>query len=146
MYRCEICNREFKNGAGLAGHNQLKHGSGQWPSSASERSSERSESGQEALLEQILEQQELLLDGLPEGHVHGSECSACHKLAHQSYEQGIYEALGTVGVTEAVRYHQQAVRWNREHPNHLMVENWSELPGVQEILDSSEPRLIRIVR
>jgi len=140
MYRCEICNREFKNGAGLAGHNQLKHGfqrSGQSPStSVPERSCECSESGQEALLERLPE---------PEGHVHGSECSGCHKVAHQSYEQGIYEALGTVGVTEAVRYYQQAVRWNQQHPNHLMVENWSDLPGVQEILDSSEPRLIRIV-
>jgi len=145
MYRCEMCNREFKNGAGLAGHNQLKHGFGRsgQPLSASvpERSCECSESGQEALLEQ----QEHILDGLPEGHVHGSECSACHKLAHQCYEQGIYEALGTVGVIEAVRYHQQAVRWNQENPNHLMVENWSDLPGVQEILDSSDPTLIRIV-
>jgi len=97
----------------------------------------------------LLEQQGHILDGFPEGHVHG-ECSGCNKLAHQYYAQGktdgIYEALGTVGVTEAVRYHQQAVRWNQEHPNHLMVENWSDLPGVQEILDSSEPRLIRIVR
>jgi len=144
MYWCEICNREFKNGSGLAGHKQLKHGSGQRPSSASERLSECSESGQEALLEQ----QEHILDGLPEleGHVHGSECSGCHKVAYQSYEQGIYEALGTVGVTEAVRYYQQALKWNQQHPNHLMVENWSDLPGVQEILDSSEPRLIRIVR
>jgi len=120
MYRCEIWNREFKNGAGLAGHNQLKHGferSGQRLSSASERSSECLESGQGVLLEQQ--------DGLPEGHVHGSGCSGCHKLVHESYEQGIYKALGTVGVTEAVRYYQQAVRWNQQHPNHLMVENWS---------------------
>jgi len=29
MYWCEICNREFKNGAGLAGHKQLKHGKNQ---------------------------------------------------------------------------------------------------------------------
>jgi len=141
MYRCEVCNREFKNGAGLAGHNQLKHGfqrSGQRPStSVPERLSERSESGEEELLEQILEQQD-------------QECSGCHKLAHQYYEQGktdgVYEALGTLGVMEAVRYHQQAVRWNQQHPNHLMVENWADLPGVQEILDSSEPRLIRVVR
>jgi len=145
MYRCEICNREFKNGAGLAGHNQLKHGfqrSGQPPSTSVERSSERSDSGQEGLLEQ----QYHILNGLPEGHVHGLECSGCHKLAHQYYELGVYEALGTLGVMEAVRYHQQAVRWNQENPNYLMVENWSDLPGVQEILDSSEPRLIRIVR
>jgi len=145
MHRCEMCNREFKNGAGLAGHNQLKHGfgrSGQPPStSVLERSSECSESGQEGLLEQ----QDHILDGLPEGHVHGLECSGCHKLAHQYYENGVYEALGTLGVTEAVRYHQQAVRWNQEHPDHLMLENWSDLPGVQEILDRSEPRLIRIV-
>jgi len=153
MHRCEMCNREFKNGAGLAGHNQLKHGfqrSGQPPSmSVPERLSERSESVQEGLLGQILEQQDHILDGLPEGHVHGLECSGCHKLAHQYYEQGktdgVYEALGTLGVMEAVRYHQQAVRWNQEHPDHLMVENWSELPGVQEILDSSEPMLISIV-
>jgi len=136
MHRCETCDREFKNGAGLAGHNQLKHGferSGQPPStSVPERLSQRSESGEEHLEQQ--------------NHV---ECSGCHELALQSYEQGraygIYEALGTVGVVEAVRYHQQAARWNRKHPNHLMVENWSDLPGVQEILDSSEPRLIRIV-
>jgi len=139
MHRCETCDRVFKNGAGLAGHNQWKHGferSGQPPStSVPERLSQRSESGEEALLEH-LEQQ---------NHV---ECN--HELALQSYEQGraygIYEALGTVGVVEAVKYHQQAARWNRKHPNHLMVENWSDLPGVQEILDSSEPRLIRIVR
>jgi len=135
MYRCETCDREFKNGAGLAGHNQWKHGFERSGQSGPERLSQRSESGEEALLEH-LEQQ---------NHV---ECSGCHELALQSYEQGraagIYEALGTVGVVEAVRYYQQAVRWNQEHPDHLMVENWSELPGVQEILDSSEPRLIRI--
>jgi len=136
MHRCETCDREFKNGAGLAGHNQLKHGFQPPSTSVPERLSEHSESGEEALLEHLGQQ--------------NHECSGCHEIALQSYEQGrvdgVYEALGTVGVTEAVRYYQQAVRWNQQHPNHLMVENWSDLPGVQEILDSSEPRLIRIVR
>lgn len=27
MPRCDLCNRDFKNGAGLAGHYQLKHAS-----------------------------------------------------------------------------------------------------------------------
>ena len=62
MVSCDICNREFKNGAGLAGHKQLKHRfehSAQPLSEGSEHSavvaSEPPPQRSELLLEQLVE-------------------------------------------------------------------------------------------
>jgi len=156
MYACEICDREFKNGAGLAGHNQLKHGSersGQRLSmSVLERSSERSESGekvQERLLEQIQEQLERLeekerADSLidqvrVEGHHHGMsdpECPGCIEVVSETLraarQKGIDETVAYYEAIPGVKNLRQAYE---EHPDR--ANNWSS--GVIGALASGEP-------
>ncbi len=66
MHKCESCNREFKNGAGLAGHNQLKHRLEHSAVAFKERQDERPEPGtlvgQERQLKALVQQFEQHLE------------------------------------------------------------------------------------
>jgi len=158
MHRCEICNREFKNGAGLSGHKQLKHRSEPSAAALSQRQGERSEQsaaavserwveGLEQLLEQHLEPIGEALDSLLSGsqHTHGGEpnCGHCHEALHaigaKSWDQGFTEGASRLaaipGVIAAREFNDWANERNADHPGDPVVTSLEDVPGVKEAIE-----------
>lgn len=145
MPRCELCDREFKNGAGLAGHKQLKHGSEHSAQAVQEQEaegslwalftgSERQEEGlgerlerhmkqvQEAL-ERLVGSQEMVEQLVADGaqHTHGGEanCGECnqvlHRIGEKSWLEGFHQGSNELGSVPGVSAAQEFNKWAEEH-------------------------------
>jgi len=159
MAFCETCGKEFKTEQGLAGHQQLKH--------ARERSAERWDEGSASAGQhsaqgslsarptagERLERIEAALDQLlspAAEHAHESSCSGCQQMRQETHSEGrvagIEEIAEIPGVKEAVAFASSAERWNEKHPDHKIDENWGSVPGVRDLIENSQPKLVRITR
>jgi len=159
MAFCETCGKEFKTEQGLAGHQQLKHArqrsAERWDEgsvSAGQHSAERSLSARPTAgerLERIEAALEQLLNPAAE-HSDQSSCSGCQEMRQETLAQGrvagINEIAEIPGVKDAVAFASSTERWNEEHPDHAIDENWASVPGVRELVEGSRPNLITITR
>jgi len=170
MFACEMCGREFKNRSGLSGHKRMIHSEstrqlGEHSGSTSEHSTralgEHSRSAPAStvqLLQERLEQQDEVLGNVLQRldqllasevlHPHESGCSGCQEMAQETLAQGrvagIEEIAEIPGVKDAVAFASSTERWNEEHPDHAIDQNWALVPGVRELMEGSRPVLIKI--
>jgi len=163
MFACEMCGREFKNRSGLSGHKRMIHYSESTSEYSTQELGQHSRSARpstiQALGERLEQQHEVLgrvLERLDEtlgsevNHTHGSSCHECHQFAEQVLEQGrvagINEIAEIPGVKEAVAFASSTKRWNEEHADHAIDENWASVPGVRDLIENSQPKLVTITR
>jgi len=96
----------------------------------------------EAALEQLLSP--------AAGHAHEIACSGCQQMSQEIYTRGRVEAIEEVteipGVLESIAFAKDSERWNQEHPDYPMVENWALVEQVQELVQDARPKLINITR
>ncbi len=159
MAFCETCGNEFKTEQGLAGHQQLKHARqrsaerwGEGSVSAGQHSAEGSVSARPTAGER-LERIEAALEQLlspAAGHAHEMACSGCQQMSQEIYTRGRVEAIEEVteipGVLESIAFAKDSERWNAEHPDNPMVDNWALVEQVKELVEGSRPTLISIVK
>jgi len=147
MYQCEECQREFKTAQALAGHHQFKHGAKPAAGSAAQQLAQQLAAGEQQaeLLHSMLEQLDSMLSPAAQ-HAHQSSCSGCLKMGQESRVAGIEEIAEIPGVKEAVAFASSTERWNEKHPDHKIDENWASVPGVRDLIENSQPKLVRITR
>ncbi len=163
MAFCETCGNEFKTEQGLAGHQQLKHARqrsaerlGEGSVSAGQHNAEGSVSAQVSTGQRLgerLERIEAALEQLVSPaaeHAHEMACFGCQQMSQETYTRGRVEAIEEVteipGVLESIAFAKDSERWNAEHPDYPMVENWALVEQVKELVEGSRPNLIKITR
>ena len=163
MAFCETCGNEFKTEQGLAGHQQLKHARqrsaerlGEGSVSAGQHSAEGSVSAQASTGQRLGERLERIEAALEQllspaaGHAHEMACSGCQQMSQEIYTRGRVEAIEEVteipGVLESIAFAKDSERWNAEHPDNPMVDNWALVEQVKELVEGSRPNLITITR
>ena len=147
-----------RNGAGLAGHNQLKHRSEHSAVALEERQRERPEHSavvpQERQLEGLVQLLEQHLEPIGEAldvllsktqHTHGGEpnCGSCHDALHaigaKSWEEGFAEAVARLAEIPGVTFARVFNKWANEHmtnhPGHPVVSSLEDIPGVKEAIE-----------
>jgi len=156
MYYCEECQRVFKTAQALAGHHQWKHGVGRAAGAAgvlaqqhAQQHGQQHAQQQDELLGNMLERLDELLGSVAQ-HAHESSCSGCQEMRQENLGQGrvagIEEIAEIPGVKEAVAFASSTERWNEEHPDHKIDENWASVAGVRDLIENSQPKLVRITR
>ena len=70
----------------------------------------------------------------PDQHVHNGKCQECNTVAQACYEKGMGEALKIPGAQEAINFFYKQQKRNEECSEEPVVENWSEVPGVKELI------------
>jgi len=168
MHNCEYCDRGFKTIQGLLGHQRMKHSastaqhSGEYRPSADlssgEHSGEYRPSADLNTAQHCAEcscgtgeyrqyREEQSQEVLIEEHPHSLECSGCQQMAKAWRVAGIKEIAEIPGVSEAVVFAKESEQWNAEHPDRPpTIENWALVEQVQELVDGSRPKPIRIVK
>ncbi len=154
MATCELCGKEFKNRAGLAGHKQLKHRLEPSPKqldepqesslmerlrSAMEQPEKPSESALAERLERVVERLESMVNQPAKAdHTHFGtpKCSDCQhrilQIKEQSKQEGISSIMALGGVPHAREYHAWAIDLQRQNPGIFVVLSPEEVPGVKE--------------
>jgi len=156
MYYCEECQRGFKTAQALAGHHQFKHGARRAAGTALQQLGQQLVEHGPAAGEQHAEQLDRIEAALDEllrpaaQHTHESACHECHQFAEAVHSQGRIEGINEIaeipGVKEAVAFAKSTERSNEDHPDHAIDENWASVPGVRDLIENSEPKLVRITR
>jgi hypothetical protein len=67
-------------------------------------------------------------------HVHDGKCQECNTVAKACYEKGMSEPLKIPGAQEAINFFYEQQKRNAECAEEPVVENWSEVPGVKELI------------
>ena len=154
MATCELCSKEFKNRAGLAGHKQLKHGLEPSPKqldepqesnlferlrSSMEQPEKLSESALAERLERVVERLESMVNQPAKAdHTHFGTpiCSDCQHRIFQIKEQGKQEGISSImalgGVSATREYNAWAMDFRRQNPGISVALGPEEVPGVKE--------------
>jgi len=159
MFACEMCGREFKNRSGLSGHKRMIHYSESTSEHSTRALGEHSRSAQAStvqLLQERLEQHDEVLGNVLQRldqllgsevlHPQDSSCSGCQEMRQEGRVAGIEEIAEIPGVKDAVAFASSTERWNEKNPDHEIDKNWASVPGVQDLIENSRPKLIRITR
>jgi len=143
MVSCEICGKEFKNRAGLAGHQQNKHA----PTAASiarcEQHQQQAQAAPLAAGEQQSEvsvaQLERIEVALGELLVSGEEFHQLEQQIKDAFTRGAREAVSTMvaipGVSAAKNFNDWSKQHEVEHPGFPVVHSWEDVPGVKELIE-----------
>jgi len=160
MFACEMCGREFKNRSGLSGHKRMIHYSESTSEHSTRALGEHSRSASAStvqLLQERLEHHDEVLGNVLQRldqllgsevlHPQDSNCSGCQEMRqeiHQARVAGINEIAEIPGVKDAVAFASSTERWNEENPDHAIDKNWASVPGVRDLIENSQPKLIHV--
>jgi hypothetical protein len=67
-------------------------------------------------------------------HVHDRNCQECNTVAEAFYIEGKGEALEIPGAREAIKFFLQQQARNEDWSGEPVVEDWTEVPGVKELI------------
>jgi len=155
MHNCEYCDQSFKTIQGLLGHQRMKHNAStaqNSQSSADQNNASTAQNSQSSTPQHNASAAQNCQCSTEENKSSADQNKVVlsQEMRQEILAEGRVVGIGEIaeipGVKDAVAFASSTERWNEEHPEHAIDENWALVPGVRDLIENSRPVLIKITR